>query len=331
MSGNKITVTAPLDEKGREVFLDAVGNENRDKVFFIEEDSPREEILSDTKVIVSFFFNREVDRSEYSLLSNAELLQTISAGVDYLPFEEIPQHIEIAANSGGWAYQIAEHSIAMAMALYKRLVPLHNRLSKGNFKREAFLLRNVSGKVFGIAGYGGIGKHAGRLAKGLGMKVYALNRSGRTEEDVDYIGTMDEMDFLLENSDILLMALPLTRHTKGMIGAEELRRMKKDGTIINVARAPLIDEKALYDHLAANPEFQAGLDVWWQEPSWSDASFSVNYPFFDLENFIGTPHNSNYVEGAMEKALNKAGQNVSAFLEGEKFAGKVEREDYLFE
>ncbi len=329
MTGAKVVVSARMKDEAKKIFKGSAGSSA--EVIFLDDASSREEVLVNADVLVSFFFNREIQREEYELLKNLRLLQTISAGVDYLPFTELPSHIEIASNAGGWAYQIAEHSVAMAMALYKRLIPQHKRLSKGDFNRDAFILRNLAGKTFGVVGFGGIGKHTARLMKSIGMNVYALNTSGKSNENIDKIGKMSDLEDLLSTSDVVLLSLPLTKHTRGLIGRKELQMMKRDAVIINVARAPLMDEEALYEHLAANPEFMAGLDVWWEEPSWSNSDFNINYPFFDLDNFIGSPHNSNNVEGAVEKAVDMAGKNVAAFLNGDRIAGKVNREDYILD
>lgn len=104
--------------------------------------------------------------------------------------------------------------------------------------------------------------------------------------------------------------------------------MKRDAILINVARAHIVNEKDLYDHLVENPNFQAGFDVWWREP-FGGEEFSLNYPFFELENFLGSPHNSNIVEGMFEEALEVAVKNVLSFIRGEGVRNLVNREDYV--
>ncbi|MBN1333813.1 MAG: hydroxyacid dehydrogenase [Synergistales bacterium] len=327
MSSDRILVTTEIGKDAKQVIREVL--EPIASVYFLQDTVDRIGDLSEATVLMSFFFNREVQKEEYGLLKKTKLLQTISTGVDYLPFKEIPDHIRIVCNAGGWAYQIAEHTVALALALYKRLIPNHNNLARGDFNRGSFLLRNLKGKTLGVVGFGGIGKYTAKIMKSMGVRVMALNTRGNTEEEVDFIGTLDELTFLLKEADIVLLSLPLTKKTVGLIGKKELEMMKQDAMIINVARAPLMEEKALYEHLRDNPEFLAALDVWWEEPSWSENSFRTNFPFFDLPNFIGSPHNSNYVEGSFEEASRIAAENVRRFLVDGQLKGNINREDYL--
>ena len=166
------------------------------------------------------------------------------------------------------------------------------------------------------------------LMRGVGLRIFAINTSGRTTETVDFIGTLDDLDYLLEKSDVFLVSIPLTSRTKGLIGGPELALMRPDAILINVARGAIIDEQSLFRHLARNPGFSAGIDVWWVEPSMG-GGFKVNYPFFDLPNFLGSPHNSSITPGTMARAVRLAGQNAADFLAGGKIRGVVKREDYM--
>ena len=132
---------------------------------------------------------------------------------------------------------------------------------------------------------------------------------------------------MLAASDFVVVALPLTRATDGLIGARELALMKPDAILINVARAAIVQERALYDHLVANPEFTVGIDAWWVEP-FSGEEFRTDFPFLELPNVLGSPHNSAIVPGIIEHAAGMAAENVAAFLRGESVRGLVRREDY---
>src|SRR5207245_4053543 len=93
---------------------------------------------------------------------------------------------------------------------------------------------------------------------------------------------------LVMKSHVVVLALPLTGQTARIINAERLSEMRKDGILVNVARGELVDEKAMYDHLVANPNFRYATDVWWYREN--RESLKTDYPFLSLPNFVGTPH-----------------------------------------
>jgi phosphoglycerate dehydrogenase-like enzyme len=99
---------------------------------------------------------------------------------------------------------------------------------------------------------------------------------------------------------------------------------------VNVARGAIIDQGALYQHLRAHPKSGAGIDTWWDEPA-GDAQFRTEYPFFELPNLIGSPHNSSIVDGTMLSAARLAAHNVRRYLRGEAVRGVVNRADYIGE
>ena len=151
---------------------------------------------------------------------------------------------------------MAEHALAMALAAAKRLILEHENLKLGQFNQFT-RNRMLAGGLCGIFGFGGIGTATARLMHGIRMRVHAINRHGRTDERVDWIGTPDRLNELLEVADVLLISAPLTRATYGLIGAAELRRMKDDAILVNVARGEIVQERPLYDHLVRHPRFTA--------------------------------------------------------------------------
>ncbi len=326
MAQRDIVITYKISEERRALFKELFGNEVR--LSFLTDLPPglRQQTLIGADVLLSWNLLRELGPSELDLLQNVRLVQLLSAGADALPYPELPARIIIASNVGAYAEPMAEHILAMTLALSKNLLREHQRLAKGEFDQKT-LNRMLRGSVCGILGFGGIGKATARLMRGVGMRIHAVNTSGRTDEPVEFIGTLNDLEHVLSASDIVVICLPLMMATRGLIGKRELGWMKTDAILINVARGDIVDEGALYQHLTTHPDFKAGIDVWWVEP-FKHGEFCTNYPFFSLPNVLGSPHNSSLVPGIAEEALRRAAENVKRFLKGEPITGLVRREDY---
>ena len=147
-----------------------------------------------------------------------------------------------------------------------------------------------------------------------------------SDEAVDWIGATAKLDELLAASDVLVISMPLTRKTVGLIGARELGLMKPDAILVNLARGEIVDEAALFAHLQAHPRFTACIDAWWVEPV-RHGSFRMDQPFMTLPNVIGSPHNSGVVPQTGVAAMQFAAANCLRALRGEAVHNIVKPED----
>jgi len=277
--------------------------------------------------VLAWMIGSELRAGELESVRSDALLQLMSAGVDRVPFDRLPDELPVASNAGAYADPMAEHVLAMALALAKRLPQNHAAMGEGVFDQET-LSRTFRGSVVAVLGFGGIGQATARLCRALGARIHAVNTSGRSDEPVDWIGTLDEIDDVLAVADVVVISLPLSRATTGLIGTGELSLMKRDAIVVNVARGAILDEDALFDHLRANPSFGAGIDAWWDEPGDGEA-FAPRLPFLDLPNVIGSPHNSAITAGAWADAARRAAENVTQFLRGEPADNLVDRSEYI--
>ncbi len=286
----------------------------------------RREVLRHATAVLSWLPAREFPGG-LGEAEQLEFVQLLSAGVDHVDLGAIPGRVAVAGNVGAYAPPIAEHVLAMTLALARRLPQRHAALAAGRWEQEEPLL-TLDGAVCAVLGYGGIGKATARLMRALGASIWAVNSTGMVDEPAAFAGTLASLDRVLAAADVLVISLPLTRTTRGLIGARELALMKPEAILVNVARGGIIDERALYEHLRSHPGFGAGLDVWWHEPG-RGAPFRTEHPFLELPNVIGSPHNSGTVPGVMQAAARMAAGNVLRHLRGEPVRGLVRREDYL--
>ena len=320
-----ITYRPTLEEK--KAFYENLGETAQ--LVFLEEvpKSSRKKHLNNAEVLVSRSFSRkEISSRELDLIRSVKFVQLIFSGADNVPFDKLPSETLVASNKGAFADPVAEHVLALTLALAKRLFVKHIALSKGDFD-ESGLNRKLKGAICGIIGLGENGKAVASRMRAVGMKIYGINRKGQTGIDVDFIGTPENLKKVLTESDIVVLTVPLTRSTRGMIGTRELKWMKPDAILINVARGDVVDQKALHQHLQRSPKFSVGIDTWWSEPA-SHGSFHINFPFFKFPNLIGSPHNADHVPGMMLDATQKALRNIHNYLLGKKVHGILPRKDY---
>jgi glycerate dehydrogenase len=286
----------------------------------------RRPALQQAKAILSWNFPRELSPEDYSHLKPGTLVQLISAGADHLPFGDLAPDLILASNPGAYARPMAEHVMAMVLALAKRLLVENQKLRQGEF--DQFISnRLLAGTTAGILGFGGIGRATARLMRAFEMKIYAINHSGVSGEPTDFLGTLDNLEQVLRVSDVVVVSLPLTNATRGLIGAEQLGWMKPNTILVNVARAAILDEDALYRHVESHPDFLLGIDAWWTEP-FQHGKFGMSYPFLELPNVLGSPHNSGMVPHISEEAIELAAQNVKRFLDGQPLTGVIRPADY---
>jgi len=321
-----IVATFSVDGDLKGPLLEILGQVAR--VIFLSEISPQERSreLASADVLISWHPARELQPDEFGMISHAKIMQLLSAGADHLPFHQLPPTLTIASNAGAYAAPMAEHILAMTLAITKNLLDRHNKLKNGIFD-QMNANRMLKGSTCAILGFGGIGKATARLLRCFGVKIYAINSTGKTDESVDFIGTLRNLEYVLRQADVVVVALPLTNSTRGLIGSRELGWMKDSAILVNVARGDIINEAALYAKLKADPSFTAAVDAWWNEPL-RNGTFRTNYPFLELPNFLGSPHNSGLVPGSLTTGAAYAAENVKRFLNHEPVVGIVKRSDY---
>jgi len=228
--------------------------------------------------------------------------------------------LEAATEKGIWVVStpdandisVAEHFFGLALILSKMLKKADAALREGRFEaRYQYIGRELHGKTLGILGFGRIGRAVGRIGhKGFDMKVLyydAVRYQGMEEEIKAEKVSLEE---LLTQSDYISINLPMLPVTKGLLKGREFKLMKPSAYIINLARGPIWDEKALYVALKEGKIAGAASDVYEVEPA------PKEHPLFQLENFVGTPHMAAHTHEALRR-MSLVAEDVIRVLEGQ--------------
>ena len=310
----RVFVSHRVDDPVRSAYQDALAA-SADIDFAVDLAAPeRQAALARSRVLACFSPTHELSDEERLCTSQLTLVQCLAAGRDRFPFAQFTGPA-VAFNPGAAAAPIAEHALALVLAAAKNLLPRHRQLAQGEFNQSAVNSR-LHGRTAAVIGLGAIGSRVAALLQVMGVSVRAINRSGRTGQPVALCRTLDGLDAVLADADIAVVCIELNRATDGVIGSRELALLKPDAILVNVSRAAVVQQTALYDHMLAHPGFRCGLDVWWKEPM-HGGPFALEHPFFELPNLIGSPHNSPMVEGIMTDIARAAAANIARHLRGE--------------
>ena len=310
-----LLVTCHLGPAQRAALAETISD--RATLVFLDEldATSRRGALSSATVLLAHNTAKELRGDEFELIGGARLVQFLAAGIDFIPLDQLPAQVPVASNAGAHAQSMAEHALAMALAAAKHLPIEHARLGRGEFNQFGST-RMIAESTCGIFGLGGTGVALARLLRCMGAQVHGINRRGEASDQIDWVGKPDDLDAMLAVSDIFFVTAPLTRQTMGVIGHRELGLMKEDAIVVNVARGELIDEEALYHHLRDNRNFVACIDAWWIEPV-RHGRFEMKFPFLDLPNVIGSPHNSAAAGTGRINGIRRAAVNCLRALAGE--------------
>ena len=289
------------------------------------------DFLPSVDVLLVFQWPRILAPENLAKMSNLRFIQSILAGVNHIPFAQLDKKVVVSSNAGAYSDEVAEYAWSLLLSAAKRIVDFHNSVKSGQWAMRRTLgdtkVTILQGNTLGILGYGGIGSRVGKIGRGLGMRIQAFSRIPVKDSGVTSFQGEKGLLRVLSESDAIVVCLPLTTSTNKIVGASQLAAMKKDLILVNIARGELVDETALYNHLKANPDFRYATDVWWYQEG--RESLKTSHPFFDLPNFIGTPHVSGPSGLATGKPVKLAVENVVRFLRGLKPKNVVDRREYL--
>ena len=233
----------------------------------------------------------ELNSEFFKTASKLKLVQLISAGYDRLDLGAAKRAgVPVANNGGSNSVAVAEHTLMLMLAVYRKLSWHHGNVITGKWRVGDFASNRtyeLEGKTLGIVGLGTIGKKVARRAAAFDMTVQYYDIARLTEAEEDALGVRFVLlPELLRTSDVVSMHVPLDDSTRHMLGAPEFAQMKPGAILINTCRGPVVDEGALYQALKNGQVAAAGLDVLVEEPPAKD------HPIFGLPNVTLTPHSA---------------------------------------
>lgn len=315
-------------------------------VIYAENEQEDVELLSSTDILYSIWLPKTLDNAP-----RLKWIQLLSAGYNTLFGSEVEtSSITVTTSSGIHGVPISEFVLASMVILSRRLLETLDMTAQMKagaadqaihhetlWRPFTFLGRELYGQTVGIVGIGGIGREIVRLARAFGMRVIGIDPHADTwwttpddryapdalrtvplQNDLNVeIRPTTDLDWLLRESDFVVLTLPVTPETTHLIGERELRLMKQSAHLINPARGALIDETALLRALDEGWIAGAALDVFDVEP------LPADHPFFQRTNVLATPHMSAHTDRLWERCVDVFCANLRRYLAGEPLLNQV--------
>lgn len=250
----------------------------------------------------------KVDESLISGASKAKFIQKTGVGTDNIDLQAARRReIPVANTPGANSTAVAEHTILLILALYRKLLELDVGTKRGSW--PMWELRpysfEMAGKVHGLVGFGSIGREVARLSQAFKTNVLYFDEFRSPEAENETGAVYAPLEQVLQQADILSLHVPLVPATRKLIGVDELAMMKPEAVLVNVARGGIVDENALAVALREGSITGAGVDVWEQEP------VDPENPLLSLRNVIATPHVGAGTRDTLTRVLDMAFTNIA--------------------
>jgi len=271
-------------------------------------------------------FMGTMQREQFLAAGRLRWVHSPAAGVGGMLFPEMVASPVIITNSRGMsADTIAEHVLAVTLAIFRRLPHACRSQHDREWAQDAISAaghRSIAGARVLVIGLGAIGAAVAARLSALGATVRGIRRRAASAADVDGVASIhapDEIGALLPRADVVVLSAPHTRETRGLIGRAELAAMSPDAILVNVSRGQLVDEAALIDALRDRRIGGAALDVFNDEPLPADS------PFWTLPNVLITPHTAGWRPDHWDAAVALFAGNLRRFEAGRPLLNVVDK------
>ena len=269
--------------------------------------------VKDATIIMPYPLGLRITRKILESAKKVKLVQFPSVGYDHIDLDAATElKISVANSPGSVSTAVAEHTLMLTLmvlksALYTYTKTVQSSWEPGEYVRFWNDMRELRGKTLGILGLGSIGKGVAKLANAFGANVIYNSRRRLSEaEEKSLMVEYRTFEGLLEESDILSLHVPLTDETRGMIGKDEIAKMKDGAFLVNTARKEVVDETAVSEALKSRKLFGFGTD------------FEPDFPLTGLDFIVMTPHIAGITRESLARGIEQVMDNICRFLEGDK-------------
>jgi phosphoglycerate dehydrogenase-like enzyme len=316
----RVLVTEPIMERFRSVLL-RNGRSAHSWTFALD----AEELAAVDPTAYDVLVCSSASAEQLAAMTSLRLVHVTGAGVDKIALDALPGNVKLA-NTFHHGRSIAEHVVMVSMMLLRGVLDADAQMRRGVWSNvivdhDHAFGGVLGGRTLGLVGFGEIGTAVARAGAALGMRVRAIRRdpSAPLPDDladhVDWVGTDGQLHSLLAASDVVVVTVPLSDATRGLIDSAALAAMKPSAILVNVARGPIVDEAALHRALVEGRIGGAGIDVWWRNPRDPDRPPPSHLDFTGLPNVVLTPHQSGHTEEVFAGRAGDITDNVDALAE----------------
>lgn len=289
---------------------------------------PRDRLLAEVRDVDGIYslLTEKVDTELMDAAPRCRIVANMAVGYDNIDVPALTARRVLVTNTPGVLTETtADLTFALLLATARRLFEANRYMLEGNWRTWSPMQltgQDVHGATLGIIGCGRIGAAVARRAKGFGMKLLYHNRKRAPELEAELGMEYGAIDDLLRRSDFVSILVPLTPETRHLIGERELSLMKPTAVLINTARGPIVDEKALHRALVEKKIWAAGLDVFEVEP------VPLDNPLLKLDNVVAVPHIGSASVATRTKMATTAAANLVAGVTGQRPPNLVNPDAY---
>jgi phosphoglycerate dehydrogenase-like enzyme len=268
-------------------------------------------VLADVDVLYAWKFPSAL----FAKTERLTWLHVMGAGVDWAFVPELPARVQVTRTPGVFGPWMAEYVVGWCSWVTQRMTTYRD--SQRQRQWIGTLPDRLRGKTLVVVGLGDIGRTVARAARSLGVRVLGVSRSGRPVREAERVYRTRDLRAALARADFVVLVLPLTPETRGMVGPDELAALRPGAWLINIARGAIVDEEALLEALQARRLGGAILDVFNTEP------LPSGHPFWGLDNVVVTPHIAG--PSTPEELAPVFNDNLTRFLTGRALRHVVDR------